>query len=105
MSTRTVTAPILPVLKPSQIRINESYDTWLCRRCFRPIAVAIRAPGNDTTDTPDGVVQIRCPYCRELAQYAVRARRVRRYLGAEQYALGSPLTAGDELTNRQAGKK
>jgi len=101
MSARTISAPILPVLKPSQIRVNESYDTWLCRRCFKPIALAVHAPSGDPADIPDGVVQIRCPHCGELAQYAVRARRVRQYLGAEQYLLISPLTESGELTNSQ----
>jgi RNase P subunit RPR2 len=87
MPARTITAAILPVLKPSRIRVNETYDTWLCRRCSKPIAVAARAPLSDPADTPDGVVQIRCPHCGELAQYAVRARRVRQYLGADQYVL------------------
>src|SRR5215471_5182359 len=97
MSPRTITAPILPVLKPSEIRVNESYDTWLCRRCFKPMALAVRAPSSDPAAMPDGVVQIRCPRCGELSQYDVRARRVRQYLGADQYLLISP--AGGELTS------
>jgi hypothetical protein len=105
MSPRTITAPILPVLKPSQIRINESYDTWLCRKCFRPIALARRAPSSDPADMPDGVVQIRCPHCGELAQYAVQARRVRQYLGSDQYALTSHVAAGDGLTKSHGEKK
>ena len=102
MSPRTITAPILPVLKPSQIHVNQSYDSWLCRRCFKPIALAVRAPSSNPADMPDAIVQIRCPHCGELAQYAVRARRVRQYLGAGQYLLISPVTAGGELTNPQA---
>ena len=105
MGTRTVTASILPVLKPGEIRVNESYDTWLCRRCFKPIALAVRAPSSDPADMPDEVVQIRCPHCGELAQYAVRARRVRQYLGAGQYLLTAPVSDGDEPTNRQGKEK
>ena len=102
MRARTITSPILPVLKPSQMRVNESYDTWLCRSCSKPIALAVRAPGNDPADTHEGVVQIRCPHCGELAQYAVRARRVRQYLRADQYVLTSP---GDEVTGQQGKEK
>jgi len=89
MSARTITVPILPVLKPSQIRVNESYDSWICRRCFKPIALAVHAPGTDPAEMPDAIVQLRCPQCGELAQYAVRERRVRQYLGADQYMLTS----------------
>jgi hypothetical protein len=99
MNTRPVPPPILTVLRPSQIQVNESYDSWLCRRCFKAIALAVRAPSSDPADMPDAIVQLRCPECGELAQYAVRERRVRQYLGADQYALTLRATEGDGLTN------
>jgi DNA-directed RNA polymerase subunit RPC12/RpoP len=88
-SAITLNALSIEPMKADELRIGETYDSWVCEFCRSVIALAPRTPDSDPLDLPDAVIGIKCPHCNSQRHYTVHERRVRQYPWGARSALNS----------------
>jgi DNA-directed RNA polymerase subunit RPC12/RpoP len=69
------------VLRLNELKVGESYDSWVCDACRKMIALVQRPPNSSPLELSHTVLRIPCPHCGAQRLYPTSARRVRVYRG------------------------